>query len=430
MSEDYKNDSKSIYYTIRDHNLIVFCNRCDDPLFFTQYIHSDVASWTHGKKQILCPGCATELPQLVYRKVYPIKDISEVRSRFIKENSDEELFWCHMNIKNREDYLCSEHDESLELTNGVPKILYCGCGPQCPDSMKEELKIRKMVLSLAPYELEFLTPCYETDEFHTLIRNLLTYNYMTDFITDTLSLSRGNMGQYHGTIVNAELILRTNLADSGPFGYELKDFQSKIFSSLNQLKFEVTINYFRPNFRILVKPSINLDEGINSIEAKFDFFCDSEIRRIREECLNDFPPVIDDKINGKEIEYIQAYVCPCLYAEPDAIKKPECRHTASIYFKDGTNKFCGQCTVFKNNPRIQGITANQLKEKGYIKYIVQDRPNNDHKFRSQMQLCELSKLISEDKFKKEGYPDKKTEMYHAKLTKEQKREVDKTCVLL
>lgn len=101
-----------------------------------------------------------------------------------------------------------------------------------------------------------------------------------------------------------------------------------------------------------------------------------------------YPPVIDGKINGKEVAKIEAFSCPCLFDQPDRVKKLKCLHGVNIYFKNGSQKY------ISGGPEI---TVDELQEKGYIPYIIQYRPDSEVKYKKQLECCHLSKLISQDK---------------------------------
>jgi hypothetical protein len=165
----------------------------------------------------------------------------------------------------------------------------------------------------------------------------------------------------------------------------LKELQTRLFEiskTKDKLKFKLKVTNC-PNFTIWLDPLPFVAENKNEedITIRFELCTYEKIAEIAE-C---YPAVVDNKIEGKEIDYIQAHSCPCTYEYLDVPNKVKCRHNVFIFFKNGTH-----IMYFGGGPEI---SVKLLQEKGYIPFIKQYRPKSDAKYKLQMEKCELSKLL-------------------------------------
>lgn len=75
----------TIYYTLQSSTAVlgVYCNSCDKLRSFA-YTDDDsiVAYWTQNKEEILCPTCANNHKDKIFRKVKHSKDLPIKRSKY------------------------------------------------------------------------------------------------------------------------------------------------------------------------------------------------------------------------------------------------------------------------------------------------------------------------------------------------------------
>lgn len=79
---DLNKPKTTIYYTLQSSTavLAVYCNKCDTCCSFAYAnTHDIVAYWTKQKEEIICPDCANDYPNEIYRKVLRQKDIPRDR---------------------------------------------------------------------------------------------------------------------------------------------------------------------------------------------------------------------------------------------------------------------------------------------------------------------------------------------------------------
>jgi len=115
-----------IYYELQSSTavLAVYCNFCGKRCSFCySWPHYDIAFWTHKKESIMCPKCARNNKEKIYRKVHSERDIPLHRSRFRSTCSENiQMFSNHTeNIKSYPYKFCSEEEEEKEL-NSTKKI--------------------------------------------------------------------------------------------------------------------------------------------------------------------------------------------------------------------------------------------------------------------------------------------------------------------
>lgn len=395
-ASDYKNDPKIIHLLLQDSELYgfhVFCNRCNKCISYSYLeIHQITAQWTIDKNQILCNCCASDLPNIVYRTVYPTKDIPCWRACYKAKLNDEKWLQCDETNKSHAKFFCSQEDESRELSSKIPRVIDCECGPWCPDKLKN-INLPERIR----YQIANLTPCIGLS-MKPFIDNLLLYDTMKDFIDDVMYLEY-NGTRFKGTCTEAKI---TIYREWGPCkDSSLKNLKHRFLESMRHcvaLTFQIEVYYQTtdfPEFRIALTPVPFIPlEGEEDMCISFIFNSDQKIKEIEKMHSDIYPPVIDGKINGKEIVCLEAFHCPgvSLCPNKNSVKKRKCRHEITIRCKDQT--------LFELGIRPD-INASQLLEKGYIPYIEQYLENGcGHESEAHMQLCELSKEIGRKKIHK------------------------------
>src|SRR5690606_23906696 len=131
-----------------------------------------------------------------------------------------------------------------------------------------------------------------------LIKNLLTYDSVRDFCGDVVHLKSEEL-EYKGTIDHVKIIRISH-------GISLNFFKTILLDSKeNPITFRIEIfKKSLPDF------SIRLTNDIKHIEIYFEFYSDQTIKEIEQRNSDYNQPVIDGKINGREIDYLE--VGPCL----------------------------------------------------------------------------------------------------------------------
>ena len=106
----------TIRYTLQSSSAIlgVYCNTCDAFCNFAYSLHcKNIAYWEQDKKKILCPSCAEQNPDRVWRKVYSKYDLPIDRSSFYS-TWDRYLFSDANNKKTHWYFFECEKDPVLE----------------------------------------------------------------------------------------------------------------------------------------------------------------------------------------------------------------------------------------------------------------------------------------------------------------------------
>ena len=383
-----------IYYNLRGFkespSLSVFCNICKKFCTF-QYTcaHEIIAYWTKNKAKILCGDCAFDFSNIIYRKVLSKNDLPINRSRFISNNNkNNEVFGNDKRNKlTYSYYFCSIKDENIEFISGNIPIIKCKCGlMSCPDLIKNyNSKLINESLNKKKYEIQCGDANVKAD-WPYILTNLFRYNYIKEAEDDFINLKLYNQ-IYEGVITDASIMFGK---EKSLHGVSFKLLKQTIID-YNNLKFQAKIQYdnglekstshhmvsnendiITQYYNITIYLFIEIDNDGNN----FVFILKStnilNMDKIHDKVSFMFPPVLNNKINGKEISIIQAFYCPCIYTMSDSIKIKKCLHNIYVYFKDGTSII--------NFSQEAKFSARELKNKGYIPYLIQYRPNNNKQY--------------------------------------------------
>ena len=395
----------TIKYTLTNSIAVlgVYCNLCNECCsFLFRPPHTNIAFWTKNKDKILCPNCAEDNPDIIYRKVLYRKDIPINRSTFRAESKSDKRMYSD-DLKNKEFYacsfFCSKEEEIEELTSGIPRTVKCDCGKlDCPEKINPEIQLLAKQFADKDFKITCKDPEIISNDCHSLVRNLFTYNYLSEFNDDMINfshtLSGDEVNHYCGSISNVQIIV--GLKSSPWIDGNLKDLKQRLVNIIDRLEFTVSFRYAnkkKSNFWVYLtpipfEPHAEKETDLSIFFETKNFLSSDAKKKINSDS---YRPVIDGKIKNKEVAKIQAFVCPCRFDEPDRIKKSNCLHNVYIYFKDGS---------IKKYSDKRKITVDELQEKGYIPYITQNRPVSEVGYKKQLECCHLSKLIGQDKIKK------------------------------
>lgn len=370
-----------IYYTLQSSTAVlgVYCNNCNTVCSFAySSYHPKVAFFTKNKDKILCPDCALDFPDQVYRPVLSTGDIPIYRSSFKSNSYDDYQMFCNYSKNSHQYYFCTEIEEQTELKSGIYKKEQCSCRPDdlnCPNNPD---------LHLVQYAKKYSNNEFDVipySQFHnTLIQKLFSYNYIDEFHDDELVID----GQKY-LIVKSQIMVGMR---SSPWKeISLKTLQVRLVKKMinENVSFKIKYKNVDPDrIWIYITPDpIFLYENEKDIDILLQLESINFNNTERIKILDKYPNVEPDgKIKGKPIEKIRAFKCPCVYDEVDRIKKSKCRHNLYIYYKDGSSLMCGS-----------KLTLNEIAEKGYLPYIKQYRPKSQFKYNIQLNWCELSKEI-------------------------------------
>ena len=394
----------TIYYTLQSSSVIlgVYCNSCDKCCSFAYTsTHTDVAFWTKNKDKILCPDCAEDNLDIIYRKVLGENDIPINRSIFCTTSStDQHMFSDRKNKESYKCFFCSKEEEIEELSSGKPRTVKCYCNSVgCPEKINPEIQLLAKQFAHKDFKILYENPEIVSNDCHLLVRNLFTYNYLSEFNDDIVNFSHkfseNGVNHYCGSISYAQIMIGQKL--SPWINGNLKDLKQRLVNVIDRLEFSVFFRYTdekKIDFWVYLtplpfQPQTEKEEDLTILFKTTNFLNLDANKKINSDA---YPPVIDGKINGKKIKKIVAFACPCTHDQPDRIKKSKCLHSVYIYFKDGSH-----IMYFGGGPKI---TVDELQEKGYIPYIIQYRPDSEVKYKKQLECCHLSKLISQNKMKK------------------------------
>lgn len=138
VTKTVTDNNRPIYYSLQSSTAIlgVFCNACNAECSFCySWPHENIAYWTIGKKQILCPRCAkdTDYKDSIYRKVFDKNDIPLGRSSVMFKDSPRiarAFSSDHQNKQTHRYRFCTEEDEQKEFQMDSPPTVLCNC-PEC-----------------------------------------------------------------------------------------------------------------------------------------------------------------------------------------------------------------------------------------------------------------------------------------------------------
>lgn len=227
---------------------------------------------------------------------------------------------------------------------------------------------------------------------------------MDDFLDDVVHLTCGGK-IFKGTLVRALVMIGM---DHGPWEEcDLKELQDRFLDMKENLSFNVKVDMGENHFTVWLSIGpysfIPREKGEEDLDIRFDFLNDQRLTEISESNHKMYPPAVDDKINGKEIKCIEAFECPCIRSPV----KRRCVHNVYIDFKDGTH-----IAYWRGGPEV---SADFLRQNGYIPYIKQFLPDTETDTKIQMEFCKLSRMIvslpgGHDKLKKfvRVWPPEKT----------------------
>jgi len=315
---------------------------------------------------------------LIIRKVYQLKDIPSWRSYFKTCKYGKQL-WKSIDNADEESrnkygkYFCSREDTN----NSLSRIILCECDdPECPDKLDKKLREGKKLLENMVYKINIESSEMENinaDEINNLIKNLFTYDSFSDFYGDVMKLEEL---EYKGTIASVTVNKNISLKFLKTMLLDLKE---------NSLTFNVKI-FKGSNSDFLIRLTIDKQAIIKrAIVINFEFYSDQTIKNIEQRNSDFNPPVIDGKINSRDIDHLEVGQCSSAIA-----KKLGCEHNISIVYKN-------ESLNFSRNP---SISLARMKEKGYLKYIKKYSPGDDDTNFSKIHRCELAQLLGRESVKK------------------------------
>lgn len=242
----------TIHYTLSDNLAIlgVYCDSCNKCCSFRYAsTHTNVAFWTKNKDKILCPDCAEDNLDIIYRKVLGKNDIPINRSTFgAKSQTDLRMYY--YDCKNKESckrYFCSKEEEIEELLSGIPKtVKKCNCNSlDCSDKINPEIQLLAKQFADKDFKILCKNPEIISNDCHSLVRNLFTYNYLSEFNGDTINfshtLSGNEVNHYCGSISNVQIMIRQK---SSPRIYgNFKDLKQRLVNIIDRLEFTVSFRY-------------------------------------------------------------------------------------------------------------------------------------------------------------------------------------------
>lgn len=120
--------------------LEVYCSWCDGRCSYAYpLIHEEVAYWTIGRKEILCPDCAKLVnSKRIYRKVYLYGDLPHRRTQI--RILDGHMF----NLEYVENHFCSRRVDELECKGKrMIKSPLCDCR-ECNPNPGKRRRIMKI----------------------------------------------------------------------------------------------------------------------------------------------------------------------------------------------------------------------------------------------------------------------------------------------
>lgn len=387
--------AQTIYYTLQSSCAVlgVYCNKCDQKCSFGySHRHNIIALWTLNKESILCPDCAKDWPDLIYRQVFYDRDIPIDRSTFKSESMTDRYMFSN-DSENKKSYgyrFCTIEDEIAELQSKIPRQDECDCKPNdlnCPYSPYQKLVLMAPEYASIKFPIDSKSYPEKTPidiDWYNLISKLFLYTHINEFDNEQIIVN-----DIPFIITKSQIMIGMN---ASPWRNDtLNNLKVRMMLEIEKLSFETITKCCFDKFGILTnlriyitpRPFKSFTDSERDLDILFEIISTDEHNKNRAKQMESYPAAIDGMINNKKINRIEAFQCMCV--SDTTIKSHQCSHSIHIYFADGNYSFGNL-----------NFSVEELVERGYTKYIKQYRPRSNFDLEKQIKNCKLTQLIGLD----------------------------------